>query len=407
MQMLDVLIIGAGPSGSICSTLLHTANINVLVVEKQIFPRFSIGESLLPQSMSFLENAGMIQAVDDGCFQHKNGAVFKYKKQHSEFNFEEKFSPGPGTTYQVKRADFDKRLADCAESKGVSIRYQHEVISIEKDGDNSIVTIKDEKGDDYKISTRFILDASGFGRVLPRLLDLEKQSNFPQRNSLFCHIEDNIQAVDYDREKILISIHPENTEVWYWLIPFSDGTASLGIVAKPDFFESYSGTKEDIFQQCISEEPSLKRLLNNAKFPNPVNTIKGYSADVESLYGDNFALLGNAGEFLDPVFSSGVTIAFKSAQLAADILIKKHKGNDVCWKTEYAIPLKKGVDTFKVFVEAWYDGRLQDVIFFEKTDSSVRRMICSILAGYAWDENNPYVNKTERRLNVLAEICKS
>ena len=120
MQMLDVLIIGAGPSGSICSTLLHTANINVLVVEKQIFPRFSIGESLLPQSMSFLENAGMIQAVDDGCFQHKNGAVFKYKKQHSEFNFEEKFSPGPGTTYQVKRADFDKRLADFAESKGVS-----------------------------------------------------------------------------------------------------------------------------------------------------------------------------------------------------------------------------------------------------------------------------------------------
>jgi flavin-dependent dehydrogenase len=124
------------------------------------------------------------------------------------------------------------------------------------------------------------------------------------------------------------------------------------------------------------------------------------------LHGDGFALLGNAGEFLDPVFSSGVTIAMKSAALAADLLGRRFRGETVNWETAYAQPLKQGVDTFRCFVEAWYDGRLQDIIFAQNPNSAIKQMICSILAGYAWDLNNPYVADSKRRISVLANLCR-
>ena len=122
-------------------------------------------------------------------------------------------------------------------------------------------------------------------------------------------------------------------------------------------------------------------------------------------WGPGFALLGNAGEFLDPVFSSGVTIAMKSAFLATRVLHEQLSGKQVDWDRDYALPLRRGIDTFRAFVDAWYDGRFQDVVFFERQQTDVKRMIASILAGYAWDENNPYVQQP-RRLDVLARLCR-
>ncbi len=405
-EQVDILVIGAGPSGSVCSAMLNQAGINVLVIEKQQFPRFSIGESLLPQSMVYIEKAGMLDAIESAGYQFKNGAAFRDKEAYSTFDFRQKFSQGPGTTFQVKRADFDKRLADQAAAQGVEIRYQQEVIAIERLNDKVQLTIEDNDGKRYQVIANFVLDASGFGRVLPRLLDLEKPSNFPMRQSVFCHIQDNITDTNHDREKILVTVHPDNQDVWFWLIPFSDGTSSLGVVAEPSFFEKIEGTPEQVLMTCVSQDKALSQLLANAKVINTVNQINGYAADVNSLVGDNYALLGNAGEFLDPVFSSGVTIAVKSADLAANLLIRERAGENVCWHADYAEPLKQGVDTFRVLVEAWYDGRLQDIIFYNDASDDVRAMICSILAGYAWDDSNPYVTKTERRMNVLAQICK-
>jgi len=404
-QDVEVLVIGAGPSGSLASTLLHNAGVKVLVVEKQKFPRFSIGESLLPQLMVFLEKANMLDVVSKADYQFKNGAAFRMNGKYSEFNFEEKFSSGPGTTFQVKRAEFDKRLADCAETQGVEIRYQNEVKRLQEVNDGYLVDVIDDEGMPYQVHAGFILDASGFGRVLPRLLDLESPSDLPMRQSMFCHIKDNIDNDDYDRNKILVSVHPEHQSVWYWLIPFSDGSCSLGVVAEPEYFERLNGDAEDKLRQCVAEEADLARLLENAEWHGEVQQINGYSANVKSLFGKHFALLGNAGEFLDPVFSSGVTIAFKSADLAASLLIRQKQGEDVDWQTDYADTLMKGVDTFRAFVEAWYDGRLQNVIFYEDASDDIRKMVCSILAGYAWDETNPYVAEAERRLNVLAQIC--
>lgn len=403
----DVIVIGAGPSGAIASALLVQKGYSVLVIEREEFPRFSIGESLLPQCMAFVEEAGMLAAVQAGDFQFKNGAAFQHDGKYTDFNFTEKFSPGPGTTFQVQRGRFDKILADEAARFGADIRYRHEITAVDVSGERPQVTYRTPEGEIRKASAKFLLDASGFGRTLPRLLDLEYPSDFPVRQACFTHVRDNITDKNFDRNKILVSIHPTQRDVWYWTIPFANGTCSLGVVAKQEFFTPYTENLEERLMAIVREEPRLAKLLERAEIIQPARQITGYSANVKSLQGNNFALLGNAGEFLDPVFSSGVTIAMKSASMAAGLLDRQMKGETINWETEYSIPLKKGVDAFRTFVTAWYDQRFQDIIFHHTQLDNVKAMICSILAGYAWDENNPYVKESERRVNVLAEICRA
>jgi len=409
-RQYDVIIIGAGPSGTVAGAMLANNGLSVLILEKQIFPRFSIGESLLPQCMTFLKKAKLDQTVIEHAeelgFQFKNGAAFHRNGVNTAFDFRQKFSSGPGTTFQVKRASFDKLLADEAENKGVEIRYQHQVTNITQLSPDVVIDVTDEKNRPYQVKGKFLLDASGFGRVLPRLLDLEKPSDLSVRFSYFAHFDDNITDESFDRNKIMVTVHPTFDDVWFWLIPFSDGTASIGVVGLPERFDQTQSPSE-LLQAFINQDPNLKKLLVNAISRHDAQVIKGYSADVTQLCGDNYALLGNAGEFLDPVFSSGVTIALMSADMAADLVTQQLAGKNVDWSLDYAEKLKAGVNTFRSFVDAWYDGRFHDIIFHDKHDDTVRDMLSAILAGYAWDQKNPYVAKSERRLNVLAEVCQS
>ncbi|MEZ8060763.1 NAD(P)/FAD-dependent oxidoreductase [Vibrio splendidus] len=407
----QVVIIGAGPSGSIAASLLHKKGIDVRVIEKSLFPRFSIGESLLPACMEVIEQAGMSEAVADANFQFKDGAAFRKNGVYTAFNFEDKFSVGPGTTFQVQRGAFDKVLADTAEAQGVTIDYQHELMGINFTEDSTILDVQVLDGERYQLEAQYVLDGSGFGRVLPKMLDLEEPSSLPPRKAIFTHINDHISEVDtdleYDRNKILISVHPTNPDVWYWLIPFSNGVSSFGVVGEPKFFESYPEDKIAAIKQLVTEEPGLADILANAEYPNPAGEIGGYSANVKHLATDKYALLGNAGEFLDPVFSSGVTIAMKSAQFAVECVEKQLNGEKVDWDRDYADPLMVGVNTFRTYVEGWYSGTLQDVIFYQAPNPKIKQMVCSILAGYAWDQTNPYVKESKRRLTTLAEICRS
>ncbi|MDX2506899.1 MAG: NAD(P)/FAD-dependent oxidoreductase [Gammaproteobacteria bacterium] len=402
----DVVVIGAGPSGAVASALLNKQGYRVLVLEKEHFPRFSIGESLLPQSMEFLKQADMLTAVEDAAFQFKDGAAFSYCDKYEFFDFTEKFTAGIGTTFQVQRDRFDKILADEAQKQGVEIRYGQMVTAFTSDSEAAVLTVQNEDGEVYQVTAKFALDASGFGRVLPRLLDLDQPSNLVPRTSVFTHIEDNISDSKFDRNKILITVHSEKHDIWYWLIPFSNGRSSVGVVAPQAYLSDMQGDAENKLRSLISQTGLLATVLKDAEYDTRVGMIDGYSCDVKQLYGDGFALLGNAGEFLDPVFSSGVTIALKSASLAAEVVGRQLSGQQPDWNQEYAVPLKRGVNTFREFVEGWYDGRLQDVIFSKTKGDHVKRMVSSILAGYAWDKENPYV-KEPARLDTLAELCRS
>lgn len=401
---VDVVIIGAGPAGAVAAALLRKAGRSVLVLERQHFPRFSIGESLLPQSMAYLEEAGMLQAVVEAGFQYKNGARFIYRDQASAFDFRDKHSPGWGTTYQVERAAFDDILIRCAAQQGADVRFGHTVRAVQT-GTTPLVNVVDEADHAYQIEARFVFDASGFGRVLPRLLNLETPTRMPTRAAIFTHVQDGIPVGATDRNKIAVVTHPERRDVWFWMIPLAGGRSSVGCVAEASFLDVPDAERDATLRALIRQEPTLNRLIGDAPFLMPVRHIGGYAANVERLHGPGYALLGNAGEFLDPVFSSGVTIALRSAHLAVQTLNRQLDGEQVDWSADYDVPLRKGIDTFRAFVERWYTGELQDIIFYPDQTPSIRRMISAVLAGYAWDESNPYVADPVRRLNALHEVC--
>jgi flavin-dependent dehydrogenase len=405
LEQRDVIVIGAGPSGAIAAALLNKRGWNVLVLEGQRFPRFSIGESLLTHCLDFVDEAGMLPAVESAGFQFKNGAAFWRGDEYGYFDFADKFTPGRGTTFQVQRADFDKVLADEAEKQGVEIRYETRVTAVDNSGPKPRVRAIDAKGKEYEVEGKFLLDASGFGRVLPKLLNLETPSNFPVRNAVFTHVADGAAPDAFDRNKIQIIVHPRHHDVWYWLIPFPNGRCSLGCVARKEFFASYPAALDERLKQLAGEEPFLTRTLANATWDTPARELGGYAANVKSMHGPGFALLGNAAEFLDPVFSSGVTIAMRSSSMAAAVLDRQLRGEPVDWTNEFEVPLRKGVDTFRAYVRAWYDGRFQDIMFAKTQPPTIRGMICAILAGYAWDENNPFVAEPERRLDMVAKLC--
>jgi flavin-dependent dehydrogenase len=406
VEQRDVVIIGAGPSGSIAAALMKRRGWDVLVIEAQQFPRFVIGESLLTHCLDFLDEAGMLAAVHAAGFKHKNGAAFIRRDEYGEVDFRDQHTAGHQSTYQVRRATFDKLLADEAQRQGVEIRYCVRVIGFDNAADPVRVTVQNAQGEQSVIAARFVFDASGFARVLPKLLNLEVPSSFPARAAVFTHVIDNAPLDAFDRDKVQVIVHPEHKDVWYWIIPFEGHRCSIGCAAGVEFFANYSDDPAVRIKQLFAEEPFMAKTFADATWDSPVRSQAGYAASVKSMFGPGFALLGNAAEFLDPVFSSGITIAMKSASLAAAALDKQLRTETVDWESEFAAPLRRGVDVFRIYVYAWYDGRFQDVMFSSNQAPGIRRMICSILAGYAWDESNPFVSDAQNKFDMLAQICR-
>ena len=401
----DVVIIGAGPAGSVAASLLVQRGYSVEVVERQRFPRFSIGESLLPQSMEFLSQAHLLTDVEAEGFQFKDGAAFHRDGVNTAISFPDKSAPGPATTFQVRRDRFDLILATGAAKQGATITFGEEVIAFESDATSASVTARDEQGAVRRIEAKFALDASGFGRVLARLLDLEIPSAFPTRRGLFCHVRDNISEASFDRNKILIVVNSRNPEIWYWLIPLADGLSSIGAVGPQEALDAAGDTDHARLWSLVGEVEYLDRVLRQSEVVRPVSTIIGYACSVKSLIGPSYALLGNAAEFLDPVFSSGVTIAMKSSTLAVDLIDRSFKGENVDWGKDFVDELYVGIETFRACVEAWYSGALQRIIFNRPAEmTEATQMLTSVLAGYVWDRKNAIVREPRRFLRLLDEL---
>lgn len=403
----DVLIIGAGPAGAIAASMLHDAGFDVLVVEKQEFPRFVIGESLLPRSMELLEEAGLLEDVQKQGFMRKDGAEVKRGSDDCCIQFANNFTEGWDYTYQVTRADFDKTLADTIQAKGVPILWRYGVVDVrfEEDATRSYVRLESPDGQAQEVTARFILDGSGYGRVLPKLLGLDEQSHLPPREAYFTHVTGDVRPKGDAEGRIWICLLDDVDNAWVWIIPFSNGLTSVGVVAKPDFLARYPEDPDQKLRAILDENPNTHGRLKDAGFSFPVRRIQGYSVSVKQLYGPGYALMGNATEFLDPVFSSGVTLAMESGSQAAKILIRELNGEQPDWQKEYADYLMGGVDVFRTFVKAWYDGRLPTIFFNSNPQDNFRRQICSVLAGYVWDQENPCVSQHERVIDVIARAC--
>ena len=400
---VDVLVIGAGPSGSIAAAIMNNAGLKVQIVEKMRFPRFVIGESLLPRCMEALEEAGLLEAVKAKGFQRKDGAKFVMDGSVCDFNFSNQYTKGWQWTWQVPRAEFDKTLADECARMGVAIDYETEVTNIEIFDDHSITTVRDNNGSIDTIRARFIIDGSGYGRVIPRLFGLEKQSSQPPRKAVFCHITDPARGLAFEPNRIIVYVH--NPKTWIWVIPFSNGNTSVGYVGDPAFFDYFKGTASEQYRNMLNAEPELAVRFEKARMVwDEPKILQSWSATTDTFYGNGFVLTGNVTEFLDPVFSSGVTLASVSAQKAANLVIRHLKGEPVDWQREYMDPMRKGVDVFRTYVNAWYDGSLFNIFFAPEPDLEIRAQICSVLAGYVWDESNPFVMKHEKNVRTLSNF---
>ncbi len=404
-ESVDVLVIGAGPSGCVSASYLFNNDISVKVVEKTKFPRLVVGESLIPRVMDHFDEVGLFPALDAMNFEKKLGARFIRGEEVCVFDFSNKYSEGWDWTWQVPRADFDNTLAQEVLRKGIDLEFESEVIAVSFEGKNSTTVIKDKNGHLKEIKAKFIIDSSGYGRVLPRLLDLDTPSKLDPHSSIFTHVKD-INRPEGE-EGTLISFDILETEVWLWVIPFSNGNTSLGVVGPTSFISALSDKNNaDALRNAIQLSDYYIKRFGNVDFLFEPIKLENYSRSVKKMYGDGFALTGNSSEFLDPVFSSGVAFATESGILAAKLIHKEFKGETVDWESEFTGYMKRGIGVFTTYVKEWYTGNLQTLFFHQPENPDVKRKICAVLAGYVWDETNPFVKKHDNVIKNMAHMIQ-
>lgn len=406
IENTDVLIIGAGPSGSVAAAYLREKNIKVIVLEKTQFPRIVVGESLIPRSMDHFEEAGLLPYLEKQNFEVKPGARFIRGEQICIFDFSKKFGKGQDWTWQVPRADFDMTLADAIIDKGADLRFNEEVIDVQFEGKKSITTVKKQNGETYQINAKFLIDASGYGRVLPRLLNIDSPSKLNPHSAIFTHINDVRRSEGQERTQISFDII--ETKVWLWVIPFSNGKTSVGIVGPTDYINQLSTNQDttEALQNAIQKSDFYVNRFGDLPFEfNPI-WLKNYSAAVTKMFGDGYVLTGNSTEFLDPVFSSGVCFATESGLKAAKLAIKEINGEKVDWQTDYEDYMKEGIDVFTTYVQEWYTGNLQELFFHQPENPDVKEKICAVLAGYVWNKENPFVKKHNSVIRNMAYLIR-
>ena len=401
-ESIDVLVIGAGPSGCVSASYLKNNHINVKIIEKSKFPRYVIGESLLPRCMDHFEEVGLYDGLVDQSFEIKRGARFLKDDIVCNFDFSLKHTEGWNWTWQVPRDHFDDTLAREVQKKGVPIDFEQEVVDVAFNGSNSITTIKKKDGTFKTIQAKFIIDSSGYGRVLPRLLDLDIPSNLPKHSSIFSQVKDINRPAG--TEGTLITFDVINTHVWLWVIPFSNGNTSIGFVGPTEFINSFKGNPSERLSEILKISDYYYERFKGVDFLFEPKIIQNYSKSVKQLYGKGYALTGNSAEFLDPVFSSGVTFATESGLLAAKLAYKEINNQPVDWEKEYTQYIKEGVDVFSSYVKEWYTGNLQKLFFHRPENPAIKKQICAVLAGYVWDKSNPFVTKHKKIIKTIAHM---
>ena len=401
-EKVDVAIIGAGPSGTVSASYLRQQGISIKIIEKSKFPRYSIGESLIPRCMDNFEEAGLLDCLLKQNYQVKTGARFIKNGKKSEFDFSKKFGKGWDWTWQVPRDHFDHVLAQECIKKGVEIEFETTVIDACFTEEKATLTLKNEEHEISQLDAKYVIDSSGFGRVLAQLLNLEAPPQVAQHSSIFTQIKD-IRRPD-GKEGSLITFDIIEEEVWFWYIPLSNGNTSIGFVASNDWFLQFKGNTNEKLRQMLPLTEKYYPQFKELSFlfePIQVNNI---AKNVTKLYGNRFVLTGNSAEFLDPVFSSGVSFATESGLLAAKLIVKELRSITVDWEKEYVDYIKSGVNVFSTYVKEFYNGNLQKILMHQQPNEEIKQQVCAVLAGYVWNEENPFVKKHNKLVKNVARL---
>jgi flavin-dependent dehydrogenase len=398
----DVIVVGAGPAGSVAGSILSRAGLKVLCLEAGTFPRFQIGESLLPRCNDILEDAGLLEAVTARGFMHKPAAVFWRGDETERYSFAEMFPGQRPSALQVVRADFDQCLATQARRHGVDVRFQQRVDAVEFEGGAKVSCTDLETGAKYTVEGKFLIDCSGYGRVLPKLLQLESTPSLGPRCAVFSHFEGDDRPQGPPAGDIWICIHPEGP--WAWIIPFSNGRTSVGMVGDRALIESKGSNDHDRLLALMQSDPNVAKRFRHGVPVMKTQRLEGWSASVSKFCGPHWAVTGNASEFLDPIFSSGVTLALESASRAAKLVVKQLGGQNADWEKDYSEVMRKAVGVFKVFVMTWYEGILPEIFLAKDKPDSIKRAITSVLGGYVLDPQNPFVRDARGTLATLQKL---
>ncbi len=386
--MYDLIVVGAGPSGIACSSYIAKEGYKVLLIEKSEFPRFRIGESLLPFSMEVFNDLSFDKVLKAGKYLRKNGALFINSKNEKSvyFDFSDDKKAQFSFSYQVSRSLFDKDFLEHAKSLGVKVNQPEEYKS--SDISNDIVTVTTNERE-YK--TKFIIDATGGKSLILNKFEKKIKNELYSNNfSIYAHFENVNNNHIKDQGDITIGIL--HNQAWSWIIPFQDGSTSVGIVlSRGDASEVKN--KGLLFDKIISENFWLDSIMKDSVRSTDYMISSNFSYKCENFYGERWASVGDAMSFLDPVFSSGVHIGLYSAKLISRNILHSLENEGILLNSplnlvDYNHQIIKGISRFNNLLQMFYsENFIERVTTLEKKPKTMSSMI-SAVAGGMWDDNN-------------------
>ena len=364
-QNYDTIIIGGGPAGSTAATLIAQEGYKVLLLERDAEPTFKIGESLIPATYWTFKRLDMLEKLRNSHFPQKFSVQFftRTGKATNPFYFFETNPHESAVTWQVLRSEFDQMLLDNANEKGVEV---HRGVSVRKvlfDGDKAI-GIAAQNGKNNNLETihgTVIVDSTGQRSLIGRQLNLNTVEPNLKKASLFTHYEGGHRDEGLDEGATLI-LHTEQKDSWFWSIPLPYNRTSVGVVGGLDYLlqdrRDSDGrlNTQKIFNEELEKCQPLKQRLEGAKQLFPIQTTKDFSYRASRVAGENWVLIGDAFGFLDPVYSTGLFLALKSGEMAADTILKAFKENDFSEQQlgRFGQTFVEGMEAFRKLVYAFY-----------------------------------------------------
>lgn len=373
----DVAIIGGGPAGSTAAALLTLAGKKVVVLEKDRFPRFHIGESLLPSSMSALARSGVLEKIEAAGFVRKYGAEIAAGSGDKEvrFYFKDSFRCQGDHAFQVPRAEFDKLLLDHAQELGAEVYEETVVTGVEfPPGGVRILTPKGA------FDAAFLLDCSGRNTFLGTHLDLKEPYDGLNKFAIYAHYENvpRPEGIDGTLTRMV-----RTKDSWFWLIPLSPTKMSIGVVMDTFAFRASRSTPEEVLMKSLDALPLMKERLANSRRCSPVYATGDYSYWNSALYGERWIMVGDAAGFIDPVFSSGIFLALLGAEQATDAVLAALA--DPAAEGEafalYERKMRKVMEIYLGFVRSWYRNEFVEVVLNPQNFFQIVPAVNAVLAG--------------------------